>query len=87
MNARATKGFSYVFSKEIEVINERRRKLERPEIPTIDVKPTTDHELVGLALSGGGVRCAAFCMGALQGFDSARLINCFDRHSPDEASS
>lgn len=78
MNANATRDFPFVFTREIEVINERRRKLERPEIPTIDVKPTTDHELVGLALSGGGVRCAAFCMGALQGLDSARLINRLD---------
>lgn len=78
MNARAPKEFPYVFTREIEVINERRRKLGRPEIPTADFKPSTDHEIVGLALSGGGVRCAAFCLGALQGLDSARLINRFD---------
>ncbi len=78
MNADATRDFPFVFSKEIEVINDRRRKLERPVIPAAKAKPSTDHELVGLALSGGGVRCAAFCMGALQGLDSARLINRFD---------
>lgn len=78
MTADKTKEFPYVFVKEIKVINDRRRKLERPEIPIANIKPTTDHEIVGLALSGGGVRCAAFCMGALQGLDSARLINRFD---------
>ncbi|MGE0236589.1 patatin-like phospholipase family protein [Methylocystis sp.] len=31
-----------------------------------------------MALSGGGIRCAAFCMGALQGLDSAGLINRLD---------
>jgi predicted acylesterase/phospholipase RssA len=78
MNAHAPKDFPYVFANEIKVINERRRKFGRPEISTDDVKLSTDHELVGLALSGGGVRCAAFCMGALQGLDSARLINRLD---------
>ncbi|MFO1126753.1 MAG: patatin-like phospholipase family protein [Methylocystis sp.] len=78
MTADDTKVFSEVFAKEIEDINERRGKLERPRIPTADLKPTTDHEIVGLALSGGGVRCAAFCMGALQGLASARLIDRLD---------
>ncbi|MGD9656183.1 MAG: patatin-like phospholipase family protein [Methylocystis sp.] len=78
MTANGTKDFSKVFAKEIEDINERRGTLGRSEISTAENKPTTNHEIVGLALSGGGVRCAAFCMGALQGLDSARLINRLD---------
>ena len=35
-------------------------------VPTID----SASEIVGLALSGGGVRSAAFCLGVLQGLDS-----------------
>jgi predicted acylesterase/phospholipase RssA len=76
MSEDATKKFPYVFIKEIEDINQRRRNSGRPEIPTAE--PTTNHEIVGLALSGGGVRCAAFCLGALQGLDSAGLINRLD---------
>lgn len=33
-------------------------------------KMSSDHDLVGLALSGGGVRSASFCLGVLQGLDA-----------------
>lgn len=36
------------------------------------VVPRPDHNLTGLALSGGGIRSAAFCLGALQGLDAVR---------------
>lgn len=81
MTANDTKKFLDVFAKEIEDINARRETLGRSEISTAgdqELAPTTKYELVGLALSGGGVRCAAFCMGALQGLDSAGLINRLD---------
>ncbi|MFO1103837.1 MAG: patatin-like phospholipase family protein [Methylocystis sp.] len=78
MSEDTTKKFPQVFAEEIEDINQRRRNSGRPEIPTAEVTPKTTHDIVGLALSGGGVRCAAFCLGALQGLDSAGLINRLD---------
>lgn len=35
-------------------------------------RPADESYLIGLALSGGGVRSASFCLGALQGLDAAR---------------
>ena len=39
-------------------------------------RPPTD--LVGLALSGGGIRSATFCLGLLQGLERLRLLPVFD---------
>jgi len=38
------------------------------------VRPTRDSNLIGLALSGGGVRSAAFCLGALQALDEEGVL-------------
>ncbi len=35
-------------------------------------RPCDGHQLTGLALSGGGVRSAAFCLGVLQGLDAQK---------------
>ncbi|WP_046865132.1 patatin-like phospholipase family protein [Microvirga massiliensis] len=43
--------------------DERRRKVPRP---------APGHNLTGLALSGGGIRSAAFCLGVLQAIDAIR---------------
>ena len=66
--------------------NERRRSAEKPLRPEILLTekgqdsagepvlvPNDDGNLIGLALSGGGVRSAAFCLGALQALDEARV--------------
>src|SRR5579864_6941904 len=37
-------------------------------------RPTAASKLIGLALSGGGVRSAAFCLGALQALDEERVL-------------
>jgi hypothetical protein len=37
-----------------------------------------DNHLVGLALSGGGIRSATFCLGVLQGLAQLRLLKRFD---------
>jgi Patatin-like phospholipase len=37
-------------------------------------RPTVDSEVVGLALSGGGIRSAAVCLGALQALDQAGVL-------------
>ncbi len=53
-----------IFRDELEIIREARGK----QNATQDDKtvPTTEHELVGLALSGGGIRSATFNLGFLQ---------------------
>ena len=38
------------------------------------LRPTAGSNVVGLALSGGGVRSAAFCLGSLQALDQAGVL-------------
>src|SRR5262245_66088431 len=38
-------------------------------------RPTKDSNLVGLALSGRGIRSASFCLGAMQALDNAQGLN------------
>src|SRR5262249_16284728 len=84
-------GFNDVFKKEIDIVNERRRSAEKPLRPEILLRekgqdsvgepvlvPNDDGNLIGLALSGGGVRSAAFCLGALQALDEARVLDRVD---------
>ncbi len=78
--------FHEVFAAEIDAINTRRlmQLLPRPvadcQIEGCDpdgnpiVSPTAESELIGLALSGGGVRSAAFCLGALQALDESGVL-------------
>lgn len=44
--------------------------------PTL--RPTANSHVVGLALSGGGVRSASFCLGALQALDQAGVLKNVD---------
>lgn len=61
-----------VFGQELDAIRERRKANFAPggeKLPMQGVDrdlPSTDHGLAGIALSGGGIRSSAFCMGALQ---------------------
>ncbi len=55
---------------ELESIRSRRRAL--------NVAPETDDDLVGLAISGGGIRSASFSLGVLQGLAPSGLFRCFD---------
>ncbi|HXO97733.1 MAG TPA: hypothetical protein VN857_14190, partial [Chthoniobacterales bacterium] len=67
-----------IFPDEIRAINKRRRALNkkreeqgeapRPELPLRESYeyPGEVIEAIGLALSGGGLRSAAVCLGALQ---------------------
>jgi len=41
-------------------------------------RPTEQTKLIGLALSGGGVRSAAFCLGALQALDEEKVLGRVD---------
>src|SRR5262249_37385515 len=41
-------------------------------------RPTPASRVVGLALSGGGIRSSAFCLGVLQALDYRNLIDRID---------
>jgi hypothetical protein len=57
-------------------IAERRRRHYADE-PGRPAAPAA-HDMVGLALSGGGIRSATFCVGLLQGLERLRLLRIFD---------
>jgi predicted acylesterase/phospholipase RssA len=42
------------------------------------LRPTTQSQLIGLALSGGGVRSAAFSLGVLQALEERNVLNRVD---------
>jgi hypothetical protein len=71
-----TKEFHEIFSLEVAAISKRRWEHGRPPITleqedqkrdgTPVMRPTPASNVVGLALSGGGIRSAAFSLGAMQ---------------------
>ena len=69
------KTFTLKFKDVVEVegvyLAERRRKNGLPPLGD-------DAPLWGLALSGGGVRSATFCLGAIQALTRAGVMKCFD---------
>jgi predicted acylesterase/phospholipase RssA len=71
-----------IFYREFRDIRRRRRELfpqsAKTQKPWGKVERSVNNEIVGLAMSGGGVRSAAFCMGALQGMAGAGLIDRID---------
>ena len=66
--------FDYAHAQELREIEERRRKHSYDPIK-FDVD---EPQLVGLALSGGGIRSATFCLGFLQELQRLRLLRIFD---------
>jgi Patatin-like phospholipase len=82
--------FQQVFHEEIALINQRRVLREDPrgaielEHEAKDVsgesvwRPALDANVVGLALSGGGIRSAAFCLGVLQALDATKVLDRVD---------
>jgi hypothetical protein len=54
-----------IFSAELEEIT-RRRELVVPSEPQFTAKPSVNNGLIGLALSGGGIRSATFGLGVIQ---------------------
>ena len=65
-NTHANPGFeSDIFPAELQEIARRRRERDLPEINTA-ASPSVDNGLVGLALSGGGIRSATFGLGVIQ---------------------
>jgi len=83
-----TKRFHEIFDLEVAAISRRRTEHRRPEISleeedqqrdgTPVMRPTASSNVVGLALSGGGIRSSAFCLGALQALDVWGLISRID---------
>lgn len=80
--------FNTIFRKEISIINKRRAKAKRAKIDLVPAPPDSTGEpgllpdeeasVVGLALSGGGIRSAAFCLGALQALEEAEVLRKVD---------
>lgn len=82
--------FNHLFREEVSIINERRARQERPRGPIVlaeadpdstgnpVLSPNEDANVVGLALSGGGIRSAAFCLGALQALNEADVLKRVD---------
>jgi hypothetical protein len=73
-------GFDTIIQTEIVAINERRAALGRKELPSDvgfgDNRAVID--AVGLALSGGGIRSAAFSLGVLQALNQNDVIRSID---------
>ncbi len=86
-----TNNFKIVLAAELAAINARRRRIDgrrddrskrgevrvlRPDEPVISSAHTYD--TTGLALSGGGIRSAAFCLGALQALTVNEAVDGID---------
>lgn len=72
------KRFQEVFEVERGEIRERRRQAQKTPVLEGTVSPELPKDLVGLALSGGGIRSATFCLGVLQGLNELKLLHIFD---------
>ncbi|MDB5035499.1 MAG: hypothetical protein JWQ98_2740 [Chlorobi bacterium] len=73
--------FDTVFGAECDEIIERRMFLGNPTKGSgehAEFRQETLQNLTGLALSGGGIRSATFCLGLLQGLRNKGLIQAFD---------
>jgi hypothetical protein len=77
--------FHEIFALEVNAINARRTKNNRPAQIVLEqedcqrdgtpvTRPGPGTNVIGLALSGGGIRSAAFCLGAMQSLDVRGLI-------------
>ena len=79
--AKANQFVEEVFPAELEEVRRRRTTVGDPrELPTDAAKsgPSVDNDLIGLALSGGGIRSASFSLGVVQGLIKAGLFNAVD---------
>lgn len=69
-----TKDFIQVYSAELDYVKERRKTMEPDKPDNPDVKT----ELVGLSLSGGGIRSATFNLGLLQALAKSGVLQFCD---------
>ena len=70
-----------VFPAELEEVRRRRREAgDERALPEelSEVRPSTDHNLIGLAFAGGGIRSASFCLGVAQYLIKNRLFKYVD---------
>lgn len=67
-----TKAFKEVFESEYQAICAR--DSSRPTGRAGGERPTVENGLIGLALSGGGIRSAAFALGGLQALNAAGVL-------------
>ena len=70
-----------VFPAELEEVRSRRSEVGDPrEMPAEAEKhgPSVDNELIGLSLSGGGIRSASFSLGVVQGLIKNGVFNSVD---------
>jgi hypothetical protein len=78
--------FSRVFQSEVNTLNKRRSadhqialEQESEDTHGEEVKrPTATSDIIGLALSGGGIRSASFCLGALQALHRVGVLHKID---------
>src|SRR5882724_12395215 len=71
-------GFQRILHTEIEAINKRRNALGRPTVSANPDAPLAVLDTVGLALSGGGIRAAAFSLGVLQALNRHGILHNID---------
>lgn len=71
---QAQHAFTHIHAEELLEIKTRR---EKQWYDTTEIDPAQP-DLVGLALSGGGIRSATFCLGFLQELHRLRLLRIFD---------
>jgi hypothetical protein len=64
--------FDSVYLKEYEAI-----KNVAGVIGRVALAPSTSHAMTGIALSGGGIRSASFCLGVLQALNCADVVRSF----------
>ncbi|MCP4477935.1 MAG: hypothetical protein GY818_07575, partial [Planctomycetaceae bacterium] len=79
--AKANQFVEEVFPAELEEVRRRRTTVGDPrDLPMDAAKsgPSVDNDLIGLALSGGGIRSASFSLGVVQGLIKAGLFNAVD---------
>ncbi|VWX55726.1 putative Patatin-like phospholipase [Burkholderiales bacterium 8X] len=68
-----------VFPAELEEIERRRALLDLPPTTPVETEGVSTHrKLTGLAISGGGIRSAAFALGALQKMAADGVFRGFD---------
>jgi hypothetical protein len=73
--------FDDVLTAELEEIEQSRRQRGQNPLATDTPNPVRrarDSELMGLALSGGGIRSATFCLGVIQALAAADFLRRFD---------
>ncbi|TXS90762.1 hypothetical protein FV139_17440 [Parahaliea maris] len=66
-----------VFPEELVEVARRREQVDPRPLPQPQA-PSVDNELVGLAISGGGIRSATFALGAVQGLARHGLLRHVD---------